>query len=127
MALSALIALGRHGLAYPTLVAAFPPLTSLRYPVKVTVVMALCGALLVGLGLDALREAGRELRLRVPSLFLGSATTLAALALAVALLRSLPPWLMAPEASAGAGQAATATEVNRLLGSAGLGVGGARS
>jgi len=123
MVLSALLALGRHGLAYPALVAVFPPLTSLRYPVKVTAVMALCGALLVGLGLDALRETGGVRRLRLPSLFLGAVCTLAALVLAVALLHSLPAWLIAAEAAAGPGAAAMATEANRLFSSVGLGLG----
>jgi hypothetical protein len=49
------VALGRHGLVYPALVGALPLLSSLRYPVKATVAVALVWALLVALGAEAWR------------------------------------------------------------------------
>ncbi len=83
---SALLALGRYGLAYPALVALVPPLRSLRYPVKVTVLMALSWALLAALGLDALRETERGRRRPHVPLALGSLAALAAVLIALGLV-----------------------------------------
>lgn len=56
-----LLALGRHGLAYPALVALLPFLKSFRHPSKVAVVMALTWALLAALGVDGLcKDKGRR-------------------------------------------------------------------
>ena len=82
---SALLALGRYGLAYPTLVALVPPLRSLRYPVKITVLMAVAWALLAALGLDALRDTERGRRGRLVALATGGLVSLAATLLAVRL------------------------------------------
>ncbi|HVQ28064.1 MAG TPA: hypothetical protein VMV21_00695, partial [Vicinamibacteria bacterium] len=82
---SALLALGRNGFAYPALVALVPPLRSLRYPVKVTVLLAVAWALLAALGLDALREREGSPRSRFGPLALGGLASLTALALAVRL------------------------------------------
>ena len=79
---SALVALGRYGLAYPALTALVPPLRSLRYPVKVTVLMAVAWALLAALGLDALRDTNRSRRDRLLPLVAGGLTALVALVIA---------------------------------------------
>ena len=80
---SALLALGRYGFAYPALVALVPPLRSLRYPVKVTVLLAVAWALIAALGLDALRDGDRDRRSRLGLLALGGVGSLAAIALAM--------------------------------------------
>ncbi len=63
-----LVALGRHAPFYEWLVLVFPPLRILRYPQKALVVVALGGALLAGLGMEALlrcERRGRAWRLAV--------------------------------------------------------------
>ena len=80
---SALLALGRYGLAYPALMALVPPLRSLRYPVKVTVLMAVAWALLAALGLDALGEPNRGRRDRLAPLAASGLLALAAVVIAV--------------------------------------------
>ena len=121
---AALVALGRHGLAYPALVELFPPLGSLRYPSKVTVVMALSWALLAGVGLDAVRDAGGERRLSRPALAIGALAVLIAGALAVVLLMAPPAWLVSPAPPSGpaTGDGATSTAALRLVAAAGLGL-----
>jgi hypothetical protein len=82
---SALLALGRYGLAYDALVWVVPPVRSLRYPVKVTVLMALSWAWLAALGLDALRESEPGRRGR-PLVALVTGGVVALLAVIIALL-----------------------------------------
>jgi hypothetical protein len=50
-----LVALGRHAPFYSLLVAFVPPLSIVRYPVKVTLLAPLACGLLAGMGLDELR------------------------------------------------------------------------
>jgi hypothetical protein len=71
--LSAALALGRHAIVYPLLMAIAPPLRLLRYPPKAAILGALAFALLVGLGYDAWRrrsrvDAGWPAWVAVPSL-----------------------------------------------------------
>ena len=121
-AAAALLALGRHGLAYPALVTVFPPLQSLRYPVKVTVAMALPWSLLAGLGLDRLREIGGGGRRHWPALAAGTAAALAA-AVGASLHLSPPGWLVSPAASASSyGAIELAPSSLRLFAAAGLGL-----
>jgi hypothetical protein len=61
---AALVALGRHFVAYDVAVFLVPPLRILRYPVKVLVLAAFAWAVLAGLGLDAWRQAGAPDRRR---------------------------------------------------------------
>jgi hypothetical protein len=79
-ALALLVALGRHGPAYDALVAIVPPLRAFRYPVKVTILVALPWSLLAALGFDAWRGAQAD-----P----GAMRRIARLALAVALFGGL--------------------------------------
>lgn len=61
VALSILVALGRHLPVYPLLASLVPPIRSLRYPVKTMVLVSLCLALVGGQGFDAWRtRPGRE-------------------------------------------------------------------
>ncbi len=60
VALSAALALGRHGLVYPVLTAAVPPLRLFRYPPKAAILGAFAFALLVGFGYDAWRRRSRD-------------------------------------------------------------------
>lgn len=53
LAVSCLVALGRHAPAYDLLVAVVPPLRILRYPVKALALAALAWAMLAGRGLDS--------------------------------------------------------------------------
>lgn len=53
---SLLVALGRFGFAYSWLVAAVPPLSLFRYPVKATLLAALALAVLTATGFEAWRE-----------------------------------------------------------------------
>jgi Bacterial membrane protein YfhO len=121
---AAAVALGRHGLAYPALVELFPPLGSLRYPSKVTVVIALAWALLAGVGLDAIREAGRERRLFRPGLAIGALAVIAAGALAVSMLAAPPAWLVfaAPPVEAATVTRVTSNAALRLFAAAGFGL-----
>ena len=94
LALSAALALGRHGVAYPLLTATLPPLRLLRYPPKVAILGALAFALLAGLGYDAWRRRPRGDRgwvggVAVPSLAAASL----ALALLVGARAGAPGWL----------------------------------
>lgn len=88
-ALGALVlALGRHTPIYEVAVALLPPLGYLRFPSKALFVVALCWALLAGMGWEALRQiSGR--RLVLPTLLFGLAV-LAAVATA---------WLTGPGAA----------------------------
>jgi hypothetical protein len=61
---SLLFALGRHTPVYAALVMVFPPLRSLRYPSKAAVLVALSGALLAGMGVEAWRDAAGARRRR---------------------------------------------------------------
>ena len=54
--LALLVALGRHAPFYDLVVAVAPPLKAFRYPVKVTLLVALPWSLLVALGFDAWRR-----------------------------------------------------------------------
>lgn len=83
---STLLALGRYGLAYPALVALVPPLRSLRYPVKVTVLMALSWALLAALGFDAFRERERGRRGPLVARVAGGVAALVAVVVALRLI-----------------------------------------
>jgi hypothetical protein len=60
VALSAALAMGRHGFVYPLLTAVAPPLRLFRYPPKAAILGAFAFALLVGLGYDAWRRRSRE-------------------------------------------------------------------
>ena len=61
LALSAALALGRHGLAYPLLAADLvPALDLLRLPAEGAILAALAFALLAGLGYDAWSDACAE-------------------------------------------------------------------
>jgi hypothetical protein len=84
-----IVALGRHTPAFEALTASVAPLRSLRYPVKATIGVSLCWALLAGAGVDAWRRAREAGRMSwVLALApLGLATVGAALA-AAALARS---------------------------------------
>ncbi len=108
LALSAALALGRHGLAYPLLAELVPPVRLLRYPPKVAILGALAFALLAGLGYEAWARRGSADRgwargVALPSLA-ATALALALLALAQA---NAPAWLQAPPA-AGAARAVSA-------------------
>jgi hypothetical protein len=92
---AALLSLGRHGIAYPAVVTLAPFLQSLRYPVKVTVVMAFAWSMLAGLGLEAL--ARYPARTRWVAFGGGVAAMLGAGATAAALLAS-PGILAGPTA-----------------------------
>lgn len=112
-----LVALGKHGFVYGPLAALFPPLQILRYPSKVTLAAALCWALLVGLGVDALRrplaaEAARRAAL---------AGLVAALSIGAGGRAALewPAWgaaLLEPGANAGRALAADAWRVAAACG-----------
>jgi hypothetical protein len=93
-----LVALGRHGAAYPLAVLLFPPLRLLRFPVKYMVLASFAWAHLAGLGFEALRaglgQGRRRLRLLLP---LGVFALLLAGAAAFAYARpeTWGPWLLA--------------------------------
>jgi hypothetical protein len=94
---SAALVLGRHGLVYPWLVAAAPPLRLFRYPPKAAIIGAFAFALLVGLGYDAWRrrsrpDAGWRAWVAVPSLVAAAL----AVAVLVAAREGAPAWLKAP-------------------------------
>ena len=88
-----LVALGRNAPFYGAVVAVFPPLRILRFPMKCCVPAAFAWSLLAGMGVDALRRArsGRPAR---AALVAGS--VLAAGAGAAALLLLARPLLAAP-------------------------------
>jgi hypothetical protein len=96
---AALLSMGRWTPVHGVITALVPPLQALRYPSKFTIVVALCWALLAGMGLDVLREGrwrGRRLRTGVVAAAL---LLLAASALALSLPDS-PLWralLVSPE------------------------------
>jgi hypothetical protein len=99
---AAVLALGRHGLAYDLAVGLVPPLGMLRYPEKVLIVAAFVWALLAGAGVDAWRRTDRESR--AWTLWTGAALLgLAAVAGAGAMLAAYWPavwgWLLDLEAS----------------------------
>jgi hypothetical protein len=60
LVLIVLIALGRHTPFFGLVTTLIPPLRILRYPVKAMVPAALLWSVLAGLGIDALRQAGRR-------------------------------------------------------------------
>jgi hypothetical protein len=98
LAATAAVALGRNGVAYPTIVAVFPQLRVFRYPPKVAIVGALAFALLAGLGFETWRErrpeTARSWRLRVA--LPGLLAVVAALALLLVARERAPLWLEAP-------------------------------
>jgi hypothetical protein len=95
--LSAALTLGRHGIAYPLLMAVAPPLRLFRYPPKAAILGAFAFALLVGLGYDAWRRRSREdagwpAWVAVPSLVAAGL----ALILLFAARAGAPNWLEGP-------------------------------
>jgi hypothetical protein len=81
VAVSLLLALGRHGLAYFWATATLPALEILRYPVKATLLVAFGFALLVGAGLEVLQEGRISRRARdLLALLVGSAAVTVLLA-----------------------------------------------
>lgn len=95
---SAAVALGRNGIAYPTLIAVLPVLRVFRYPSKLAILGAFAFALLSALGFEAWRgrrpETIRSWRLRValPALL----AVAGALALLLVARDRAPLWLEAP-------------------------------
>jgi Bacterial membrane protein YfhO len=100
--LAVVLALGRHTPAYEVL-AAVPPLSALRYPVKAMLGAALCWALLVGAGFEAWagpEPVARE-RWRAFVIVPVGLATVGCAALAVALAAApdrLGPWFLASPA-----------------------------
>jgi hypothetical protein len=80
------VALGRHTLVYGALLWLLPPLGSLRYPSKATIVVAFAWAALAALGLDRLVAGDKTAWRRAAACGLGGA----ALVLAVAAGRAVP-------------------------------------
>jgi hypothetical protein len=86
-------ALGRHLPLYELVCSAVPPLRLLRYPSKAIVIPALAWALLVGLGLDAIRGyAGSRVRFRNAVIWPFSVATVACLGLALASTLGAERW-----------------------------------
>lgn len=56
---AAIVSLGSHTPAYALLTKVLPVLAMVRFPAKAMIVVALCWAVLAGIGFDAWREAGR--------------------------------------------------------------------
>ena len=89
--LAVLFALGRHFVLYDAMSAVLPPLAMFRYPVKVTVLVALPWCLLAGLGVDFVRaaapgsRAARAVRIGALAAPLGAAIVAAVLAAAGAM------------------------------------------
>jgi hypothetical protein len=84
--LALLVALGRNAPFYDVLSLLLPPLRILRYPVKAMPFVAMCWALLAGLGFDAWRGMTAESRRRFLA---GAAWPVAALALVALALVAL--------------------------------------
>jgi hypothetical protein len=90
---AALVALGRHTPVYSVVVAALPPLRTLRYPAKAMTLAAFAWALLGGMGFEAWRSPlaeGRRFRLCV--LLPVAALTLAAGVAALLIFRDPGRW-----------------------------------
>jgi hypothetical protein len=86
-------ALGRHLPLYQLVSSAVPPLRLLRFPSKAMVIPALAWALLVGIGLDAVRGGtGSRKRFRNATLLPFSVATLACLGLALTLTLGAERW-----------------------------------
>ena len=98
---SAAVALGGHGIVYPSLIAVLPVLRLFRFPSKVAIVGALAFALLSGLGFEAWRgrtfETARAWRLRVAAP--GLLAVVATLVLLLLARERAPLWLEAPPPS----------------------------
>src|SRR6185369_6613606 len=56
---AAVVSLGSHTPVYGLLTKVLPPLAMVRFPAKAMIVVALCWAVLAGIGFDGWREAGR--------------------------------------------------------------------
>jgi Bacterial membrane protein YfhO len=56
---AAVVSLGSHTPVYALLTKVLPPLAMVRFPAKAMIVVALCWAVLAGIGFDGWREAGR--------------------------------------------------------------------
>jgi hypothetical protein len=98
------IALGRHAVVYSLALWLAPPLGIFRYPVKAMILVALAWALLVGLGVDALRErpeGKRRLALFLSAGLLGSSLATAAWLLLRAQAATLATRFLSPEGGAG--------------------------
>jgi hypothetical protein len=103
-ALSIVIALGRHALAYELLTAVLPPLRILRYPSKALVLAAFATSLLAGLGAEAWRKGSLTSR-RSLWFVAGCAAAGAAVAVGLVLLLRLgaagvASFLLEPSAAA---------------------------
>jgi hypothetical protein len=92
-----LVALGRHGAAYPWLVALVPAVQSLRFPAKAMILAGFLWAVAVGFGVDAVArsEAARR-ALRVTSVVLASVVGALGLVLALG-AEAFGPLLVAQE------------------------------
>lgn len=80
-----LVALGRHAPVYDALAAILPPLQFFRYPVKVTVLVALPWSLLVGMGVESLRSGSGDARAGRRAARIAARLAAGAFALAMAL------------------------------------------
>jgi hypothetical protein len=78
--LALLVALGRNAPFYDWAATLLPPLQILRYPVKATAIVAVCWALLAGLGFDSWRRLGTPSRRRWIATTVAPAALLACLA-----------------------------------------------